>query len=97
MANVAARGILALVNDWTEVAWVEPVSPSDDKAEVGKVLDSFLSEHSLNRRSVADDDIRIDVAYLGPDKGTCGYRLMVRTAVLSRSSRSSDDAAGGPA
>jgi hypothetical protein len=80
------------VDDWTEVACVDPVSPSDDTAELARVLDSFLSQHGLDRRSVADDDIRIDVVYLGPDKGTCGYRLMVRAAVLSQGST---DAARG--
>jgi hypothetical protein len=80
------------VNDWTCVIWVEPGSASDVKAELDGALNSFLSQHGLNRHSVSDDDIRMDVVYLGPDKGTCGYRLMIRTAVLSEGS---DDATRG--
>ena len=82
------------MDEWTYVGWVDPVNPAADRVERNRVLDSFLSQHGLDRRTIDDDDIRIDVTYLGPDKGTCGYRLMVRTAALSEGP---GDAARGPA
>jgi hypothetical protein len=74
------------VDEWTDIAWLEP---SKGRAAfmtdqvVRRALDSFLSERGMSRSQLADDDIRIDMVYLGPAKGTCLRRLMIRTRALS--------------
>lgn len=75
-----------VVVEWTEVAWVEPSKGqpgSVTKQDVSRALDSFLSERGMSRSQLSDDDIRIDLAYLGPAKGVCAYRVMIRTQALS--------------
>jgi hypothetical protein len=75
-----------VVGDWTEVACVEPSkeqAPSALKREVSQALDSFLSDRGMTRSQLSDDDIRIDLLYLGPAKGVCAHRVMIRTQALS--------------
>jgi hypothetical protein len=75
------------VDEWTDVAWLEPskrqVAFGKDP-EVSRALDSFLAERGMSRLQLADRDIRIDMVYLGPAKGMCTRRLMVRTQALAR-------------
>ena len=75
-----------VVGEWTEVACVEPSKEqpgSITKQDVSRALDSFLSERGISRSQLPDDDIRIDLASLGPAKGVCAHRVMIRTQALS--------------
>jgi hypothetical protein len=72
------------VEEWTQICWLEP-NDAPLKAELETALESFLSSHGISRDSIADDDVRLDVAYLGPANGHCARRLMIRTATMHRS------------
>jgi hypothetical protein len=75
-----------VVGEWTEIACVEPSkeqAPFTIKQEVSRALDSFLSERGMTRSQVSDDDIRIDLLYLGPAEGVCAHRVMIRPRALS--------------
>jgi hypothetical protein len=41
-----------------------------------------LSRRGLSLADLADDDIRIDLVYLGSSAGGCGRRLMIKTTVV---------------
>ena len=70
--------------EWVEVAWLEPKDHGNGMAEISGVLESWLSERGLTRSDIRDDDIRVDLVYLGPVRGACGTRIMIRaTAVES--------------
>jgi hypothetical protein len=58
-------------------------APFTIKQEVSRALDSFLSERGMTRSQLSDDDIRIDLLYLGPAKVVCAHRVMIRTQALS--------------
>jgi hypothetical protein len=69
------------MDQWTEVACLES-DGAPFKAELARNLDSFLSARGMSRNEIADDDIRVDLVYLGPAKGRCARRVLVRTAAL---------------
>jgi hypothetical protein len=69
------------MGEWTEVARLESEG-QPFKAELARTLDSFLSQRGMSRNELADDDIRVDLVYLGPAKGRCATRVLVRTAAL---------------
>lgn len=79
------RGVLGRhtnpVDEWTEVARLES-ERGPFKAELTRTLDVFLSKRGMSRNELADDDIRVDLVYLGPAKGRCARRVLVRTAAL---------------
>jgi len=56
------------VGEWTEVACLEPEG-GRFKAELGGILDSFLSERGMRRNEIGDDDIRLDLVYLSLQRG----------------------------
>jgi hypothetical protein len=66
---------------WTEVACLESES-GPFKAELARTLNAFLAERGMSRNEIADHDIRVVLVYLGPAKGRCARRLLVRTAAL---------------
>jgi hypothetical protein len=68
--------------EWVEVAWLEPVGYDNRMAEVSDVLESWLSERGLTRSDIRDDDVRVDLAYLGPERGVCGTRIMIRATAV---------------
>jgi hypothetical protein len=72
-----------LVDEWTEVAWLESDGAAV-QAQLERALASFLSQHGISRDSVADNDVRLDLVYLGPTKGRCAKRLMIRNDLLAR-------------
>jgi hypothetical protein len=63
--------------EWIEVARLESEG-RPFKAELARTLDSFLSERDMRRNEISDDDL----VYLGPAKGSCVRRVLVRTAAL---------------
>jgi len=69
------------MDEWTEVAWLESEGGAF-KAELARTLHAFLAERGMSRNEIADNDIRVDLVYLGPAKGRCARRLLVRTAAL---------------
>jgi hypothetical protein len=69
------------MEEWTEVAWLESEG-GPFKAELARTLDPFLSERGMSPNEIADHDIRVDHVYLGPAKGRCARRVLVRTAAL---------------
>lgn len=68
--------------EWVEVAWLEPQGHSNGMAEISDVLESWLSERGLTRSDIRDDDIRVDLVYLGPERGACGTRIMIRAPAV---------------
>jgi hypothetical protein len=70
------------VEDWIEVGWLESQGGPNVKAELARTLDSFLAQHGMSRIDIAADDIRVDLVYLGPAKGRCERRLLIRRAAL---------------
>jgi hypothetical protein len=73
------------VDEWTEIAWMEPSHGATQfRSELAAVVQAFLAERGLGGARIADDDIRVDRVYLGPDKGSCGQRVMIRTTALTR-------------
>jgi len=72
------------VDDWLEVAWLEPDASTDPKAGLDLALDSFLSQRGLSRKNLADRDVRLDLVYLGPAWGGCAKRLMIRSTALPK-------------
>lgn len=81
-----------MLDDWIEVAWLEPTTQGDNRSsEVNAVLDAWLRDRGTMRDKVADDDIRIDLVYVGPERGAwhtrsltwanCGTRVLVRRGV----------------
>jgi len=71
---------------WTYVAEAGPSSDiSTVRIEVLSRLDDFLQERGVARDRIAETDLRIDLAYLGPDVGACKTVLLVRTEALQSS------------
>ena len=70
------------VDGWIEVAWSPPARSRTAKADLDAALDAFLSRRGLSLADLADDDIRIDLVYLGSSAGGCGRRLMIKTTVV---------------
>jgi hypothetical protein len=68
--------------EWTEVAWLEPEGQDNRMADAPAVLDGWLRERGLTRADISDDDVRLDLMYLGPTRGVCGTRICVRTSVI---------------
>ena len=75
-----------LVDGWIEVAWSPPAEVGTARADLASALDAFLSQRGLSRADLAEDDIRIDLVYMGSSAGGCGRRLMIRTTALSSGS-----------
>jgi len=69
-------------SEWTEVAWLGPEGQDNRMNDVPRVLHEWLHERGLTRNDLQDDDVRLDLVYLGPTRGVCGTRIMVRTAAL---------------
>ena len=45
-------------------------------------LDAFLSQRGLSLADLTEDDLRIDLVYLGSGAGGCARRLMIRTTAV---------------
>jgi hypothetical protein len=70
------------VDGWIEAAWSPPAEIGTARANLDATLDAFLSLRGLSRGGLAEDDIRIDLVYLGPGARGCGRRLMIRTTAV---------------
>lgn len=68
--------------EWVEVAWLGPEDHKSGMTEISDVLDSWLRERGLTRSGIRDDDIRVDLVYLGPERGACGTRIMIRATAV---------------
>jgi hypothetical protein len=69
-------------DEWIEVAWLEPTAEANNRSSEAKaVLGEWLRDHGIALDEVADDDIRIHLVYLGPERGVCGTRVLVRRGV----------------
>lgn len=71
-----------VVDGWIEVAWIPPAQSGTAKADLDVALDAFLSRRGLSQADLSEDDIRIDLVYLGSDAGGCGHRLMIRATAV---------------
>jgi hypothetical protein len=70
------------VDGWIEVAWVPPAQSGTARADLDAALDAFLSRRGLSLADLTEDDIRIDLVYLGSGAGGCVRRLMIRTTAM---------------
>jgi hypothetical protein len=69
---------------WTEIAYLEPTDPDADRmAEIFNAVSVWLASHSLTRDDVRDEDLGIDLIYLGPDRATCATRVSIRDSAIS--------------
>lgn len=68
-----------MTDDWIQVAYLEPTATEPDRrAAVDGVITEWVLAHGMAREELADDDIRIDLVYLGPDRGACATRVLIR-------------------
>ena len=77
-------GVGATLTVWTTGPRFDSDGMTDFNAGLAAALDSFLSQRGLSRNEVANEDLRVDLVYLGPGKGRCARRLMIRSAPLVR-------------
>ena len=69
---------------WEQIAQLDPAEPGRNRAdEVPSVLAAWLAQRGLVPTDLSDDDVRVDLAYLGPDDGRCSVIVSVRRAALS--------------
>lgn len=69
--------------DWVEVARLNPTEPGRNRSdEVPEVLRSWLADRGLVPADLEDDDVRVDLAYLGPDDGRCAVHIWVRRSSM---------------
>ena len=79
----AERDTLVVPDEWIVVAVAEPSgNPRADRQTVLDRLEAFLDDRGIVRGDVVDADIRIDLIYMGPERGQCATRLLVRRASL---------------
>ena len=70
--------------EWEQVARLEPVEPGRNRAdEVPSVLTAWLAQRGVAPTDLSEDDVRVDLAYLGPDDGRCAVIISVRRAAVS--------------
>jgi len=68
--------------EWTDVVTLPPPPPAVNRErELGAALDVWLQGNGFDPAALDDDDIRVDLVYLGRGRG-CEARLRVRTAAL---------------
>jgi hypothetical protein len=69
-------------DNWAEVATLEhPDDSADRKDELALALDVWLAERGCSRDMLTDEDLRLDLLYLGPGRG-CMTRLLVNVNAL---------------
>ncbi len=68
---------MAEESEWTLIG--ELKTPDDTASDdVQSLVSTWLAERGIERQALADDDLRIDLSYLGPGQG-CDMRVSVRT------------------
>ncbi len=67
--------------EWIEVGWVSDVAESERFAKAHSMLDKWLVDRGVSRASIPDEDLRIDLVYLGPGKG-CDLSVSIKESAL---------------
>jgi hypothetical protein len=71
-------------DEWLDVARLDPTGPGRNRSdEVPGVLRVWLAERGMSPADLTDEDVRVDLAYLGPDDGRCAVVVRVRRAALT--------------
>ena len=71
-------------DEWEQIARLHPNEPGRNRVdEVPGILTAWLAERGMTPAELSDDDVRVDLAYLGPDDGRCAVIISIRRAALS--------------